>query len=165
MRYFLDCEFMKFRGEIISLALVGDNDDELYLAREQSELEAYARAAGDLMDPWVRENVLPIIDTDEGAALRVGSTLADVRRQWPAYIAGFLKNQKTATIVVDWPDDIKYFCELLITGPGECVNIPGIVFEWHRVDAYPTDLRGAVQHNALSDARALRRFFQKREAA
>ena len=36
------------------------------------------------------------------------------------------------------------------------VNIPHLSFEVHRVDAYPTALPGAVQHNAWWDAMALR---------
>lgn len=37
------------------------------------------------------------------------------------------------------------------------VNIPALTFEIFRVDSYPTELPEAVQHNALWDARALRR--------
>jgi hypothetical protein len=37
------------------------------------------------------------------------------------------------------------------------INVrPSIKFEMHRVDAYPTTLPGAVQHNAYWDAMALR---------
>ena len=46
-------------------------------------------------------------------------------------------------------------CELLITGPGKMIALPGIRFEVVRIDAYPTTLRDAVQHNALWDACAL----------
>lgn len=66
------------------------------------------------------------------------------------------------TLFADWPDDIRYFCQALITAPGEMVNIPRLTFHIVRVDAYPTTLEGAVQHNALWDARALcHRLFQK----
>lgn len=58
-------------------------------------------------------------------------------------------------VISDWPDDIRYFCELLITGPGQMIALPGVRFEVRRVDAYPTTLEGAVQHNALWDACAL----------
>ena len=36
------------------------------------------------------------------------------------------------------------------------VAIPRMTFEIVRVDAYPTSLEGAVQHNAFWDALALR---------
>lgn len=43
------------------------------------------------------------------------------------------------------------------TGPGTMIEVrPSIKFEMHRVDAYPTTLPGAIQHNAYWDAMALR---------
>jgi hypothetical protein len=60
-------------------------------------------------------------------------------------------------VIVDWPDDIRYLCQSLITGPGTMVNVQRLVFDMIRVDAYPTTLPGAVQHNAWWDAMALKR--------
>ena len=71
-------------------------------------------------------------------------------------IAAFLKGDGCPEIIADWPDDIAYFCKAIVTGPGQMVNIRFLRFELHRVDAYPTTLPGAVQHNALWDARTLR---------
>ena len=68
-------------------------------------------------------------------------------------------------IIADWPDDIRYFCQAIITAPGQMVNIPRLTFELARVDAYPSQLAGAVQHNALWDARALRALFIKPKGA
>jgi hypothetical protein len=59
-------------------------------------------------------------------------------------------------VISDWPDDIKYFCQELITGPGKMVDIPGITFEVVRVDAWPNKIPGALQHNAYWDAIALK---------
>lgn len=160
MRYYLDCEFFGWGGPIISLALVGEDDSELYLAFNQTELEHEARIVT-LADErkWVLDNVLPIIDVDGAAALRVGRCRSDVAREWPHHIASFLRaNQHPVTIVADWPEDIRHICEFLMAGPGQTL-IPSprpMLFEWVRVDAYPTKLRGAVQHNAMWDARALR---------
>ena len=42
------------------------------------------------------------------------------------------------------------------SAPGEMVDIPRLRFDLVRVDAYPSKLAGAIQHNALWDARALR---------
>lgn len=75
--------------------------------------------------------------------------------------AWYLHTDPYPVIVADWPDDIKYMCQALITGPGEMVDIPCIRFELARVDAYPSRLVGAIQHNALWDARALRALFIK----
>lgn len=158
MRYYLDCEFFGWGGPIISLALVGEDDRELYLAFNQRELEAEARIVT-LADErkWMLDNVLPIIDCEGATAQRVGRCRADVAKDWPRYIADFLLFHETIYITADWPEDIRHICELLMVGPGQTL-IAGkrIFFEWVRKDAYPTPLPGAVQHNALWDARALR---------
>lgn len=139
MLYFLDTEFNGFGGELISLALVSEAGKELYLA-------THCPAPAE----WVKENVMPILRC-EGAEPHC----TDVG-QFGRIIARFLAGDRNAAIVADWPDDISYFCKALITAPGEMVAIPQIQFQMLRVDAYPTDLPGAVQHNALWDARALR---------
>lgn len=159
MKYYLDCEFFGWGGDIISLALVGETDRELYLAFDQEELEREARIVT-LEDErkWMLDNVLPIIDAPGAVAQRVGLCRSDIRRMWPHYIAHFLRQHPgDIHIVADWPEDIRLLCELLMVGPGQ-TNIPGqrVIFEWVREDAYPTTLPGAVQHNALWDARVLR---------
>lgn len=140
-RYFLDTEFNGMNGDLISLALVSESGlRELYvwtLCRDPV--------------PWVAKNVLPIIDCDVA-----GMSREIQPDRFGHRIASFLYDDPHPTIVADWPDDISYFCRALITGPGEMVSIPFLNFEMIRIDAYPTDLSGAVQHNALWDARALR---------
>ena len=137
MKYYLDCEFNGYRGELISLALVSQDGDELYLAnrkRREASIE------------WVSLNVEPIIGHPSWIELR----------NFGFAIEQFLHGDPLPHIVADWPDDIRYLCECLITGPGEMVKIPALRCDVERVDAYPTDLHGAVQHNALWDARALK---------
>ena len=143
MRYFLDTEFNEFGGDLISLALVD----------ESGERELYVATACHKPGEWVKENVLPIIDSDGAVPLLIQP------HQFGPAISLFLKDDKLPTIIADWPDDIRYFCQAIITGPGEKVNIARLQFQMLRIDAYPTDLPGAVQHNALWDARALRRAF------
>lgn len=147
MRYYLDTEFNEFGGALISLALVGEDRRELYLATPCADPGA-----------WVAENVLPIVFV-------AGATPRMLRPdEFGHWIATFLNySTETPTIVADWPDDIRYFCQALITGPGEMVNIPSLKFDLQRIDAYPTTLPGAVQHNALWDARALRECFPSKE--
>lgn len=139
MMYFLDCEFNGFGGELISLALVAEDGRELYLARHiQSPVE------------WVAENVVPIIDVGDRP------DFAPIEA-WGKKIAEFIADDKVASFVADWPDDIRYLCQCLITGPGQRVRpLPNLVFQLVWVDAYPTTLPGAVQHNALWDARAIK---------
>lgn len=139
--YFLDTEFNEFGGDLISLALVSeDGEHELYVATQCAQPGA-----------WVAENVMPIIGVAGALPIMVPPN------KFGAMIREFLADEPgLPQIVADWPDDIRYFCQALITAPGEMVAIPAVSFHLRRVDAYPTTLEGAVQHNALWDARALR---------
>lgn len=141
MRYFLDTEFNGMGGELISLALAREDDKVgFYLATRFMSKPV----------PWVSDNVIPIVKC-LGARPVMCSAEA-----FGTAIMSFLFNDHDPVIVADWPDDISYFCKALIVGPGKMVDIPSLKFEMIRVDAYPTTLPGAVQHNALWDARALR---------
>ena len=148
MKYFLDTEFNEFGGDLISLALVGEDGREFYIATDC-----------EMPGEWVKENVIPIIKC-------AGATPVYMARDFFGFaIEAFLRGDKVPTIVSDWPDDISYFCKALITAPGEMVAINWIQFQTLRVDAYPTVLAGAIQHNALWDARALRALFIKPKGA
>lgn len=151
MRYYLDTEFDGFGGRLLSLALVREDGASFYAVTS-----AHAN------DPWVQKNVVPIMydvphergiqgwySDREDRGFKFHMTLGED-------IAEFLKGDPRPHVVADWPDDIRYLCHELITGPGEMVSIPAITFEVARVDAYPTELAGAVQHNAWWDAMALR---------
>ena len=141
MHYFLDTEFNGHGGELISLVLVeGNGGRELYLYTPMKRTPHV----------WVKENVIPIIE-----CVGAKPTVIDPW-QFGHLIAGFLRLDPTPVIITDWPDDISYFCKCLITGPGQMVTISNLIFQMFRVDSYPTTLPGAVQHNALWDARALR---------
>ena len=151
MRYYLDFEFDGFGGDWISLGIVREDNESIYIINVLNA--KYAEEA------WVRENVIPIL-------YRVPSPLpgmlyevhSDTQAQ--KIIQHFLSGDDCPTFVTDWPDDIKYFCELLITGPGTMISIPKINFSMVRVDAYPTDVPNAVQHNAWWDAKALKRVVE-----
>lgn len=142
MRYYLDCEFNGFGGELLSLALVSEKGESLYLI--------YPHPAEPV--PWVAENVIPIlfdtphdvenqqVDWDDGARA----------------IHAFLKDDPVPHIIADWPDDLAYFSKAVMTGPGQMIALPRFRLDYTRVYAYPTDLPGAVQHNAWWDAMALR---------
>jgi hypothetical protein len=148
MRYFLDTEFNGFGGELISLALVREDGESLYLV--YPELKWY--------DFWVQENVLPVLwkDLPPQRSLLMDTHQLEYTWQGHPLIQEFLQGDPGPMIVTDWPDDIRYFCQSIITGPGSMINIPKVSFEMVRVDAYPTTLEGAVQHNSWWDAMALR---------
>lgn len=144
MKYYIDTEFNAFNGELLTLALVPSNYQraELYLAR--SDIDTIS------VHPWVRANVLDIIVAP--GAMPVVAKL----EEFPLLIRKYLAADPDPVIVADWPDDIKYFMECLITGPGMMISLESLKTELRRVNSYPTKLKGAIQHNALWDARALR---------
>lgn len=143
MRYYLDTEFDGHNGPLLSLALVAEEGLSLHL-------RTTARAA----DPWVVQNVEPLMgehDADvrgEVATNRIG-----------ALIRGFIAPDQSPVIIADSPVDIGRFCSAISTGEDggwASADYPLMTFEVHNVDAYPTTLAGAVQHNAWWDAMALR---------
>ena len=141
MRYYLDTEFDGFGGQLLRLAIVAEDDRSLYLINRDGSPES----------EWVLENVW---SPDVLFKVPTRYTYTNLER-FPFYIAEFLDGDPDPIIVTDWPDDISYFCRSVITGPGQMAQIPSLKFEMHRVDAYPTTLEGAVQHNAWWDAMAL----------
>lgn len=154
MRYFLDTEFDGKGGPLISLALIREDGASLYCVTEHEP-----------QDPWVRENVAPVVLSAPATAILCPFNSLG------ALIADFIRSDPGPEIVADWPDDIQYLCRELTakslywTDPeGELQGISPLRFWVGNVDAYPTTLPGAVQHNAWWDAMALRHFVQSREA-
>jgi hypothetical protein len=147
-KIYVDFEFNSYQGEVMSVGLVNSMGVALYNVFP---------APKEPINPWVLRNVVPYLDAGTPEGIRTRHL--DVP-EFQIVLQEYLqKEEGEIRIVTDWPDDVKYFSELLITGPGTMVNIPGIVFEVQRVDAYVQDraLEGAVQHHALWDALQLRR--------
>jgi len=141
MRLFLDTEFNGFGGRLISMALVPENSKtrEFY-----KEIEIR-----DQLEPWVRDNVVPHL-------ILIPCSHWDFQQA----LAQYLWEVGECTIVADWPDDIRYFCESLITGPGMMINmLHNIKFELDCSIEY----QSVVPHNALHDARAIRDWYLQRE--
>jgi len=145
MRYFLDTEFNGFGGALISLALVPEHgDEELYLTLPLP----------DELHPWVERHVVPYLE-----AIPTGFPGGKTSREsMPHEIAHYLSADPEPLIVADWPDDIAYFCQALITAPGDMADVVGLKFELLRNPGFSTARNSAVPHNALHDARALRDF-------
>lgn len=146
MIFYLDCEFDGHGGKLLSMALVSSYGPSVYITVPLNIEKA--------KDPWVLENVIPVIDDHKcEAAIRayprfVGSVVRDL-----------LQCTSSPIIVADSPVDFKYFADALTT------NEKG---EWHAVD-YPrltmqaVDVRlpsvpGAVPHNAWWDAVCLQAY-------
>lgn len=143
-RFYIDCEFDGHGGELLSMAIVRENGRGLYLCIADEP---------DFLDPWVEKNVWPLVHL----RLPVGRTFAYVN-DWGDLIRRFINELTSPVIVADSPVDIWRFCEVITTDNGawRSTDFPRMTFEVHNVDCYPTDLPGAVQHNAWWDAMALR---------
>ena len=149
MRYFLDTEYNGIGGALLSLALVPDDGEELYLTlRTDQPLVA-----------WVERNVLPYLDS-------VPEQLACPRlppRDAAHALERYLHCDPEPLIVADWPEDVAQFCNLLVTGPGDMVDLRNLTFRVLPLGNFSTAANSKVPHNALHDARALRDHYRTME--
>lgn len=144
MRYFIDCEFDGHNGPLLSIALVPTDGPSIHI-----------KTTAPVRDDWVFANVLPLMDR-HGAEQAASVNSNDVG----GVIRAFIGSDAHPVIVADSPVDIGRFCQTISTGEDgswASTGYPQMTFEVHNVDCYPTDLPGAVQHNAWWDAMALRR--------
>lgn len=132
MKLFIDGEWNSYGGELISLALVPEIGDHFYEV-----------LGCDNPDPWVAENVMTKLYKNR-------ITMPEMQEKLEAYLSQF----ESVHIVADWPEDIMWFCKVLITGPGTRINTPPLSLEVLRVDTVSTN-----PHNALADADALRAWW------
>lgn len=131
-RLFIDTEFNGFCGELISLALVSETGQEFYEVLECRNPVT-----------WVAAHVIPFLE-------KPPVTRSEFQARLQHFLYGFIGQD--IQIIADWPDDIKYFCESLITGPGVAINHPPLTFV---LDRTLSSEGSKVPHNALWDARAI----------
>jgi hypothetical protein len=132
MKLFIDGEWNSYGGELISLALVPEIGEHFYEV-----------LGCDSPDPWVAENVMPKLGKNR-------ITMSEMQEKLEVYLSQF----ESIHIVADWPEDIMWFCKVLITGPGTRINTPPLSLEVLRVDTVSMN-----PHNALADAGALRAWW------
>lgn len=137
MNIYIDTEFNSYRGALISMALVDEHERKFYLAVECKEP----------IDPWVAEHVMPVLW--HGMDFKVTRSLEDLQ----GHLEWWLQQYDSVHLIADWPEDIEHFCRVLITGPGERINTPPLTMEVRR----DLDAVSEIPHNALADARAIRR--------
>lgn len=142
LRYFLDTEYNGVGGELLSLALVPDDGDDLYLT---------LKTDGPLVE-WVDRHVVPYLD-----AVPEQLSCPRLSRQDAAHaLERYLRHDREPFIYADWPEDIAQFCNLMITGEGKMVDIRHVTFRLVPMSNFSTAANSKVPHNALHDARALR---------
>jgi len=142
LRYFLDTEYNGWGGALLSLALVPDHGEELYLTLDWDCA----------LEEWVQRNVIPYLDTVPQQLVSPRLSQADAARTVAHYLAG----DAEPLIVADWPEDVALFNALLVTGPGLMAEVPEITFRLVQLPGFSTAANSKVPHNALHDARALR---------
>lgn len=141
MTLYLDTEFNGYRGELISMALVGSDGAEWYeVCAGRWEYET---------GPWVRQHVVPQLGRGPIRHERFKESFANfVRRE---------AEQTPLVIVADWPEDIAYFCALM------CGPNGGQILVWPTFKLVDSpELHPAIPHNALSNARALRDAYERK---
>ena len=147
MKYYLDTEFNDFGGKLLSMGLIRE-DGKCYYAY-QGVINASE------LTPFVKRYVYPYIHHTPTISFNQVVT----NNNFTPFLANVFRNEQDTnniTIVSDWPDDIKYFCEALITTPGNMLGVPNLKFELTRVDSYPNPIERCVRHNSMWDAIALR---------
>ena len=136
MRYFLDTEFNGFGGELISIALVPEDEDTAPF---------YAAIASASPPAWVTEHVLPVLAATSLSRGEVADRFAH-----------YLLDDEAPLLVADWPEDIAQAARLLVTGPGRMKPVRSLQFELVDPDIIGPGVAGTEPHNALEDARALK---------
>jgi hypothetical protein len=142
VRYFLDTEYNGWGGALLSLALVPDDGEELYLTLDWDCA----------LEEWVARNVVPYLDSVPEYLVSPRLSRLDAARTLSHYLAG----DPQPLIVADWPEDIAQLSMLLLTGPGTMVEVPPLAFRFVELSGFSTAANSKVPHNALHDARALR---------
>jgi hypothetical protein len=142
MRYFLDTEYNGWGGALLSLALVPEDGEELYLTLDWDGA----------LEEWVERHVIPYLDMVSESLVSPRMSRTDAARTIAHYLAG----DPEPVIVADWPEDIAQFSMLLVTGAGVMVEVPPLTFKFVELSGFSTAANSKVPHNALHDARALR---------
>lgn len=142
-RVFIDTEFNGFGGELISYALVPEDENfPTFYKVLPYVIDEY--------DPWVEKNVIPVLNEYNESSEKLDE-----------YLNNNFRGEEVV-FMADWPDDIKYLSAELITGPGIMINNDfDITFVIDRnLDEGPYS--PMYPHNALSDAAANRENYRYR---
>ncbi len=143
--FYIDCEFDGHNGPLLSIAMVRGDGRGLHVKIGDHNA---------VNDPWVRENVIPIMDSHHAdLSWHVQPNEAGTQ------LRGFIGDCQNPKIIADSPVDIARFCRAISTaedGGWHSSGYASMTLIVRNVDCYPTALSGAVQHNAWWDAMALR---------
>lgn len=136
MTLYLDTEFNGHTGRLISIALASSIDNSHFYEVLVIHSQRY-------IEPWVRENVLPVLNQKP-------EPVETVR----ARLHAFLHRHQGEPIIADWPGDFAHLMGLMC-GPSyeQSYTVPLIM---QLIISGP--LNPEIPHNALSDAKALMKW-------
>lgn len=133
MNFFVDTEFDGPTNTLISLGIVSEDGQ-----REFYEVLPY----NDIQAPWVKENVVPILQKAPISFVEFQDKLEKFCKQFPGM-----------NIIVNHPNDVYYFNFALMRERGKWIMIQPLTFE---IDDDLSGKGSKLLHNALFDARATR---------
>lgn len=140
-RFYLDTEFNGFGGQLISMALVGEDATQVFYE---------VLPPPERIDPWVNEHVMPILGKPP---IMPNVFLLTLR--------AFITKHNGMQVFADWPEDFTHFCQkMTLMGASDAFKMP-ITCTMYLV--HSGDLKPDLPHNALSDARALRNWHVEQE--
>lgn len=140
---YLDTEFNGFGGELISMALVPDDESKPFWYAV-TYLPNMTQFNG--LNPWVKEHVIPVLNKEP---MRYWLFKESFQR----YITQF----KNPTIICDWYSDAIHFCNLM-NGPTYDTSL---ATEFTIKVVRTNGLNSVLPHNALADAEALRMWHRR----
>ena len=138
MRYFIDAEFNGFGGQLISLALVPEDEEAVPFY----EVLACANP-----NSWVTDHVVPVLQKQPISRPELISKLAT-----------YLRDDSKPMMTADWPEDVAHLALLMLTGPGWRMPSPRLIIELLDLPLFDSATLSGVPHNACYDAIALRTY-------
>lgn len=139
MLFFIDAEFCVPSDTLISLGIVSEDGNKTFY-----EVIDYV---GKIQDPWVLQNVVPILQKDPVSF--------DV---FQAKLEEFVSQFAGMEIIANHPSDILYFNKALIKDKGKWIKIQPLTFV---VDDNLSGKGSTLLHNAIHDAQATRKDWLK----
>jgi hypothetical protein len=151
---FVDCEFDDTTKTLLSVG-IATKAGEVFYAFD-------SKAASAVEYEWVKENVVPVLlDVPPGPFVADLNANDSDWGKWLEFVMRTVSNSHDAIYAtfifhMDFPTDVEYISRVLHLGEGKRIGqMREVVFKIDYVDAYPTPLKQAVQHNAAWDALAI----------
>lgn len=141
MRYFLDTEFNGFGNELISIALVGEDDRSFYAIVDCPEPQ-----------PWVAEHVIPFLEQCPVTPHRPKD-----KKELAYMLAEFINGDASPSLAIfaDWSDDLRLFYGSLTFGDA-APRIRPFMTAIQQIDYREVTFVNECPHNAWWDAKTFK---------